>query len=116
MVFDYENGRASAAELAKLYGILGSNTISDWVRKYGKLNSKNSMSPSPIEKSSKEKRKRRQRSYEQLRISELEIELEEIRLRLKLYVCALDVASKATGIDLLKKTGELLYKQQMSKK
>ena len=48
-------------ELAKLHGILGSNTIADWVKKYGNLGNQNSIkmkkSPSPIEE--KEQRKKR---------------------------------------------------------
>lgn len=48
-------------------------------------------------------RQRRQRTYEQVRISELEIELQEAQLRVRLYSCALQVASDATGIDLVKK-------------
>ena len=37
VVFEYENTSASASELPRLHGILGSNTVADWVRKYGNL-------------------------------------------------------------------------------
>jgi transposase-like protein len=113
VVFDYENGRATAKELARLYGILGSNTVNDWVKKYGKLDAKNLMKrPKPNPDVSKEKNNRRQRTYEQIQISDLEFELNEARLKIRLYACALQVASEATGIDLLKKTGELLQQER----
>ncbi len=118
VVFDYENGRATAKELARLYGILGSNTVNDWVKKYGKLDAKNLMkrpkpNPDVSKGNSKEKNNRRQRNYEQIQISDLEFELNEARLKIRLYACALQVASEATGIDLLKKTGELLQQERM---
>jgi len=117
VVFDYENGRATVKELARLYGILGSNTVNDWVKKYGKLDAKNLMKrPKPNSNIPKEQNIRRQRKYEQIQISELEFELDEARLKIRLYACALQVASEATGIDLLKKTGELLQQERMKKK
>ena len=115
VVFDYEKGLESAVELSRLYGIFGSNTVANWVKKYGKLDAKNIMRKSTLPKDSGQ-RQRRQRTYEQVRISELEIELQEARLRVRLYSCALQVASDATGIDLVKKTGELLSDVRTKKK
>lgn len=37
VVFDYQHGSASAAELARLYGIMGSNTVDDWLKRFGNL-------------------------------------------------------------------------------
>ena len=63
VVFDFENGRETAKELARLYGILGSNTVKDWVKKYGKLDAKNLIKRlKPIPNVSKEQNIRRQRS------------------------------------------------------
>lgn len=107
----YESGRSSAAELAELHGILGSNTISNWRKKFG---SSPMQKPPDMEKGAntageeKEQRRRRQRRYEQERISELEQELELARLRVRLYACAIEVASEEMGVDLLKKIGERL--------
>jgi transposase-like protein len=99
-----ESGRSSASELAELHGILGSNTISSWRKKFG-----NSpvQKPTDMEKGTstageaKEQRRRRQRRYGQERISELEQEL--ARLRVRLYACAIEVAGEEMGVDLLKK-------------
>ena len=35
IVEEYLNSSATMDELAKLHGILGSNTVADWIRKYG---------------------------------------------------------------------------------
>lgn len=72
--------------------------------------------PSLNDNNSKEKNEKRQRNYEQVHLSELEIEMDESRLRIRLYACALQVASEVTGIDLLKKTGELLLQERMKKR
>ena len=57
---------------ARLYGILGSNTVNDWVKKYGKLDTKNLMKrPKPNPDVSKEKNNRRQRNYEQIQKSSI---------------------------------------------
>lgn len=103
-----ELGRTSARELAELHGILGSNTISNWQKKFG---NSPAQKPPGMEKEDepagdvREKRLRKQRRYEQERISELEQELELARLRVRLYACAIEVASEEMGVDLLKKIG-----------
>lgn len=53
IVKEFLTSSASMDELAKLHGVLGSNTIADWVKKYGNLGKQNSInlkkSHSPIE-------------------------------------------------------------------
>jgi len=81
-------------ELAKIHGILGSNTVSDWIRKYGHLNKKNvqkSMEENSKSEKSKAKNKREKR---QLQISSLEIDLDESRQRMEFYKCALSVINE----------------------
>jgi len=125
VIEDYFNSSASMNELAKIHGILGSNTVSDWIRKYGHLNKKNVQKPmeenSKSEKSkAKSKRQKRQRSYEQLQISSLEIDIDETRQKLEFYKCALSVinelAQEVTGTDFLKKTGEQLSIRRAKRK
>lgn len=101
-------------ELAKLHGILGSNTIADWVKKYGNLGNQNSIkmkkSPSPIEE--KEQRKKRFKLDVHLRIGELESDLKTAQQKVQFYRYALELlneaAKEALGFDLLKKTGDEL--------
>ena len=101
-------------ELAKLHGILGSNTIADWVKKYGNLGNQNSIkmkkSSSPIEE--KEQRKKRFKLDVHLRIGELESDLKTSQQKVQFYRYALELlneaAKEALGFDLLKKTGDEL--------
>jgi transposase-like protein len=116
VTMQYELGRTSASELAELHGILGSNTISNWQKKFG---NSPAQKPPGMEKEEdvpagevREKRRRRQRRYEQERISELEQELELARLRVRLYACAIEVASEEMGVDLLKKIGGRLLAER----
>ena len=37
IVEEYLKTSASMDELARLHGVLGSNTVGDWIRKYGNL-------------------------------------------------------------------------------
>lgn len=43
IVKEYLSSSATMDELAKLHGILGSNTITDWVKKYGNLGDQNAV-------------------------------------------------------------------------
>ena len=114
IVREYLNSSATMDELAKLHGILGSNTIADWVKKYGNLGNQNSIkmnkSSSPIEE--KEQRKKRFKLDVHLRIGELESDLKTSQQKVQFYRYALellnDAAKEALGFDLLKKTGDEL--------
>lgn len=120
IIEDYFYSSASMKELSEIHGILGSNTVSDWLRKYGKLRPRK-FSDTPImskpHASSEEKKYRRKRykSNEQLYLSDLENELQIARQRVLFYSTALDVinelALELIGIDLLKKTGSELSKR-----
>jgi len=81
IVKEYLSSSATMDELAKLHGILGSNTIADWVKKYGNLGDKNSINmkkvPSPIEQ--KNQRKKRFKLDVHLRIGELESDLQKTK-------------------------------------
>ena len=115
VLLDFKYRPSSLAELSRLHGIMGSNTVADWIKKYGNLHKidleKMKQPPSPLSAKEKNEREKRQRTYEQHRISELEIDLDEAKLRVQFYACAIAVCSEATGIDLLKKIGELLSEQ-----
>lgn len=109
VVLQYQSEATSAAELSALHGIGGSNTVCNWVKKFG---DSSVQKPASMQEESKEsvgdkkkKRQKRQRSYEQLRISELESQLEEARQRVQLYAIALNLVSEEAGEDLLKKNG-----------
>lgn len=121
----YFETSASMDELSELYGILGSNTVADWLRKNGNLRSSKfseieimNKPHSPIEE--KEYRKKRYKSDEQLRLGELESDLDRAQQRVRFYQYSLsiinDLAKELTGVDLLKKTGQELSKQSMKRK
>ena len=109
VVLQYQTEATSVTELSALHGIGGSNTVCEWVKKFG---DSSIQKPTSMQEESKEaavnkkkKRQKRQRSYEQLRISELESQLEEARQRVQLYAIALTLVSEEAGEDLLKKNG-----------
>ncbi len=112
-------------ELSETYGILGSNTVADWLRKYGNLRppkfskAKVMDKPhSPIE--DKNYRKKRYKSEEHLRVSALEADLEIAQQRLHFYRYSMSIinelAQELTGIDLLKKTGQELSRRSSKQK
>ena len=118
-------------ELAEIHGILGSNTISTWIKKNKELNrnlkpknTSDSMKKKTTSKAEKLKEKqrktKRQRSYEQMHISCLEQDLDKARQRVLFYGRALniinEIALELTGLDLLKKTGEQLSTRRAKKK
>lgn len=108
------------SELSELYGVLGSNTVADWLRKYGNLSPSKLSNPPIMSKphapaEDKQKRRRRYKTGEQLRVGELESDLEVARQRVRFYSVALDLLNEAgkelTGIDLLKKIGSELSRK-----
>jgi len=125
VVEEYLKTSASMDELSRLHGILGSNTVSDWIRKYGNLSSiSNNLNESIMKKphasqEDKQTRAKRHKTNEQLMICDLESELETTRERVQFYQYALDfinaLAKELTGIDLLKKTGEELSSRSVKR-
>ena len=120
VIDEYFRSSASMDELSELHGILGSNTVADWLRKYGNLRSTNFQNAevmnkghSPID--DKIKRKKRYQSELQLRIGALESDLEMAQKKVRFYSYALsilnDLAKELTGVDLLKKTGQALSRR-----
>lgn len=120
IIREYLRSSASMDELSEIHGVLGSNTIADWLKKYGDLkpskfsNSVIMKKPhSPIE--DKNHRKKRFKTDVHLRISELESDLETAQKRVQFYSHSLnilnDLAKELTGTDLLKKTGQELSKR-----
>jgi len=112
VIREYFASSASMDELSEIHGILGSNTIADWLKKYGDLkpskfsNSGIMKKPhSPIE--DKNHRKKRFKADVHLRISELESDLETAQRRIRFYSYSMsilnDLAKELTGTDLLKK-------------
>lgn len=91
IVEEYLNTSATMDELAKLHGILGSNTVADWIRKYGNLSTKNSnksinMKKLPSSTEEKSKRSKRYKSNEHLYICSLESDLATTKERLQFYM------------------------------
>ena len=115
---------ASMKELSEIHGILGSNTVSDWLRKYGNLRPRK-FSNTPIMTKphasfeDKKYRKKRYKTNEQLYLSDLENELQIALQRVHFYSTAIDVinelALELIGIDLLKKTGSELSKRSQKR-
>jgi transposase-like protein len=111
IVAEYLDGSVSMNKRARLYGIMGSNTIGDWLRKYGNFNSENirkkMKSTNDIQDDTRKEMARKHRKKEQFRISELEMDLDDSRRKLQFYKCALDIinelALEMSGIDRLKK-------------
>lgn len=120
VIREYFSSSASMDELSNIHGILGNNTVGNWLRKYGNLrpsnfrNSKVMTKPhSPTEE--KNHRKKRYKTDEHLRIGELESDLEIAQQRVQFYQYSMtiinDLAKELTGIDLLKKTGQELSRR-----
>ena len=113
VVREYEIGHYSKENLSLKYGILGSNTLTSWIKKYG----------TPIKDIEmglkKEPPKRlkavRSRQTEQDRISELEKQLAISRQREQLYLRIIELGSEDIGEDLLKKIGIGLLARQAEK-
>ena len=116
----YFTSSSSMDELSSLYGVLGSNTVGSWLRKYRHLRPPKALNAeimdkphSPIEE--KNQRKKKYKTNEQLYISQLEADLERAQQRVQFYTHALhiinDLAKELTGIDLLKKTGQELSRR-----
>lgn len=66
VLLDFKFRPSSLAELSRLHGIMGSNTVGDWIKKYGNLYKidpeKIKQSPSPLsvkEKKDREKKEKR---------------------------------------------------------
>jgi len=75
VINEFLTSSASMDELSELHGVLGSNTLSEWVKKYGNLppKSNNKRKPhSPL--IDKKRRKKRFKMDAHFRISELEEE------------------------------------------
>jgi len=122
IIDEYMCSSASLDELSELHGILGSNTLADWVKnsRYSPKHIediKYSKSPSPT--TEKQRRKKRFKMDVHLRIEELEEDLETAKNKVQFYQTAMDfinnLAKEMIGIDLLKKTGQALSKRSMSK-
>lgn len=119
VVREYESGYFTKEALSLKYGILGSNTVLEWQKKYGTLanqESKPAEMKGKIIKGKKEiletiAKSKPIRSTEQDRISELEKQLAQSRQREQLYLRVISLSSEEIGEDLLKKTGIGLLKK-----
>ena len=113
VIDEYYRSSASMKELSEIYGILGSNTVSNWLKKYGNLRSKKSLKKPIMNKphasiQDKKNRAKRYKTNEQLYLSQLESDLDIAQKRKIFYALAVDIinelALELTGVDLLKKT------------
>lgn len=116
VVREYESGYYSKESLSEKHGLLGSNTVLEWWKKYGilaeseiaskrqEMKLKKKQQEKPLKTTAPNPTKPR-RSTEQERISELEKQLAVSRQREQLYLRVIDISSKDLGEDLLKKTG-----------
>ncbi len=120
VIEDYFYSSASMNELSETHGILGSNTVADWLKKYGNLRPHKFLNhpimPKPhATNEDKNLRKRRYKIDGQLYLGELEADMETAKQRVRFYALTVDIinelALELTGIDLLKKTGQELSKK-----
>ena len=125
IIIEYLTSSASMSELSELYGVLGSNTVAGWIKKSGDLNS--SINPNFVpmnkphaSKKDKQRRKKRFKTDAHFRIEELEEDLETAHKKVEFYQFSMnilnDLAKELTGVDLLKKTGQELFKRSMKQK
>ena len=120
VIEEYFYTSASMNELSEIHGILGSNTVSDWLRKYSNLrpdkflNTPIMTKPHTTEED-KKNRKKRHKTNEQFYLGELETDLKTAQQRVRFYSLTVDMinelAMELTGVDLLKKTGHELSKR-----
>jgi transposase-like protein len=100
IVAEYLNGSISMNELARPHGIMGSNTIGDWLIKYGNLNSENirnkMKSINDIPDETRKKMVRKHRKKEPFRISELEMDLDDSHRKLQFYKCTPNLINELT--------------------
>ena len=116
----YFTTSASMNELSEIHGVLGSNTVGNWLRKYGDLRPKKHSKSEVMNKphstiEEKDYHKKRYKTDEHLRIGELEADLETAQQRVRFYQYSMniinDLGKELTGVDLLKKTGQELSKR-----
>ena len=117
VVREYESGYFTKEALSVKYGILGSNTVLEWQKKYSTLASQEAEQElKTIEMKRKGIKGKKDiletiakskplRSAEQDRISELEKQLAQSRQREQIYLRVITLSSEQLGEDLLKKTG-----------
>ena len=120
VIEEYFYTSASMDELSEIHGILGSNTVSDWLRKYRNLRPEKFLNtpimtkPHAIDED-KKNREGKYKTNEQLYLGDLETDLETAQQRVRFYSLTVDMinelALELTGIDLLKKTGHELSKR-----
>lgn len=96
VIDEYFRSSASMDELSELHGVLGSNTVASWLKKYGNLKSSKNFNSekmnkphSPIEE--KNKRKKRYKTDEHLRIGKLESDLQTAQQKVQFYRYAMDL-------------------------
>ncbi len=96
VISEIESGKLSIGNARKLYGIVGGQTIQNWIKKFGKLHLLNKIvrvelkdEVSRLKQLEKEKK-------------ELESALAQAHLKLIVYETLIDVAEEELGIDLKK--------------
>ena len=113
------------SELSELHGILGSNTLADWLKKNRHLSSENilkakKMGEQHATEKQKKGRRKRYKTKEHLLLGELELDLATAKTKMQFYQNALNVineiALELTGVDLLKKTGDELSSRSVNQK
>ena len=99
VIEEYYNTSASMKELSEIHGILGSNTLSNWLKKYGNLGLRKNQKPLIMTKphstqQEKDNRKKRYKTNEQIYIGQLESELILIKKRMRFYLLAVDLINE----------------------
>lgn len=106
VIEDYFSSSASMKELSEIHGIMGSNTVSNWLRKYGNLRpSKFSntpiMSKPHASEFDKTNRKNRYKTALQINLSELEIDPQTAQQRLRFYSTAYNCSNTCFSLRSL---------------
>ncbi len=105
VIEEYFYSSASLEELSEIHGILGSNTVTDWLRKYGNLRPSKFLNTPIMPKSlaspkDKANRQKKYKTSEQLYLSELQADLETEQQRLRFYSLFNNIVFKIRGVTI----------------
>lgn len=96
VISEIESGKLSISNARKLYGIVGGQTIQNWIKKFSKLHLLNKIVRIEL-KDEVSKLKQLEKDKK-----ELESALAQAHLKLIVYETLIDVAEEELGIDLKK--------------
>ena len=113
VVLEVLNGRLSAEGARKKYNIGGKMTVYRWLSAYKKWQErKKSLTLSGMKENKKERQEPQSKAQPQLsssdEVTQLKKELKKALLQVEAYKMLLEIGKEAYGIDLEKKSGQML--------